>query len=86
VIRVVILGILALVVYFLLRSAVAAFISGLRADRGAARARGVLRDDLVRDPVCETYVPRRAAVTHRRGAETYYFCSPGCAEKFQAGQ
>jgi len=38
----------------------------------------------VKDPVCETYVPRRTAVVRTAGSATYYFCSPACAAKFKA--
>ena len=40
-------------------------------------------DEMVQDPVCGVYLPKREAVT-RRGphGETYYFCSRECREKF----
>jgi uncharacterized protein len=38
------------------------------------------------DPVCGMRVPVSAAPAHRTvGDETYWFCSEGCAEKFEAG-
>jgi Cu+-exporting ATPase len=45
---------------------------------GAAAAGGV------RDPVCGmTVVPERARTTAEHAGQTYYFCCPGCAAKFQ---
>jgi YHS domain-containing protein len=83
VVRFVALAVLAVLVYVLLRAMVAAFAAGFRGGgrRGSPRA---LRDELVKDPVCETYVPRRAAVTRTTGGVTRHFCSAACAEKFEA--
>jgi Cu+-exporting ATPase len=40
----------------------------------------------VTDPVCGmTIDPAKAAGTSERNGETYYFCSQGCKEKFDAG-
>jgi hypothetical protein len=36
---------------------------------------------LVRDPVCNTYIPRDAAVTALVGRETRYYCSDACRAK-----
>lgn len=82
--RLLLLAVVAVLLYLMLRAAVTAFFVGLR---GAAGPRGVpraIRDELVKDPVCETYVPRRSAVARSVGATTHYFCSPACADKFQA--
>lgn len=40
-------------------------------------------DELVKDPVCQTYVVRSRAVRGRDGAgEARYFCSVACAQRF----
>lgn len=41
-----------------------------------------LRDELVKDPVCETYVLRSRAHTRAVGGRTYYFCSSKCAARY----
>lgn len=41
-----------------------------------------LRDELVKDPVCETYVLRSRAHTRTVGGKTYYFCGPKCAGRY----
>jgi len=41
-----------------------------------------LRDELVKDPVCQTYILRSVAVTRSAGGSTQYFCSPECAARF----
>jgi YHS domain-containing protein len=39
--------------------------------------------ELKKDPVCGTYISAATAIQKKVGAETYYFCSPGCREKFR---
>jgi len=41
-------------------------------------------DEMIQDPVCETYVPRREAVRKVVQGQAYFFCSDECAEKFKA--
>jgi YHS domain-containing protein len=44
--------------------------------------RAALSDELVKDPVCQTYVVRSRAV-HRRGDDgAPYFCSEECARRY----
>ena len=82
-IRFVALALLAFLLFLVIRSAIATVLASVR---GTARAGGgprALRNELVKDPVCETYVPRRTAIARSAGQSTYYFCSPACAEKFR---
>ena len=39
-------------------------------------------EELVEDPYCQTYVPKRTAVRKRIKGENYYFCSKECLRKF----
>jgi YHS domain-containing protein len=39
-------------------------------------------EELVQDPHCQTYIPRRTAVRKRAGGREYYFCDKECAKKF----
>jgi YHS domain-containing protein len=41
---------------------------------------------LVRDPVCGTFVPPRAALSATASGSTHYFCSEECRQKFGRGQ
>ncbi len=50
--------------------------------RLAAPRPRALRDELVKDPVCQTYIVRSRAVTRSAGGSTHYFCSPKCAARF----
>ena len=47
-----------------------------------ARRPRAIRDELVKDPVCQTYVLRSRAVTREAGGTTHYFCSRECAARF----
>jgi len=41
-------------------------------------------DVLVQDPVCQTFIPRREALTTVKDGQTYFFCSEGCLKRFQS--
>jgi YHS domain-containing protein len=43
-------------------------------------------DQMVQDPVCRTFVPRKIAVVERVGGQTYCFCSRQCASEFARRQ
>ena len=58
--------------------------------RGGWRRRGAApvapRDELVKDPVCQTYVVLSRAVTRELRGETYHFCSQECAVRHARGE
>jgi uncharacterized protein len=39
-------------------------------------------EEMVRDPVCQLYFPRVEAIRRRVQGREYFFCSPGCLDKF----
>jgi YHS domain-containing protein len=39
-------------------------------------------DEMVRDPICQTYIPRSLAIRKTFHGETCYFCSNECASMF----
>ena len=43
------------------------------------------RDELVKDPVCQTYVVRSRAVRQADATGYHYFCSAECARRYAAG-
>jgi YHS domain-containing protein len=45
------------------------------------RPAAALRDELVKDPVCQTYVVRSRAVRALAQGELFYFCSDECARR-----
>lgn len=40
-------------------------------------------DEMVQDPFCKTYIPRREAYRRVLGGEEILFCSKECADKFE---
>ena len=44
------------------------------------------RDELVKDPVCQTYVLMSRAVRGEAGGAPTYFCSRECAARYQQGE
>jgi YHS domain-containing protein len=41
-------------------------------------------DELVKDPVCQTYVVRSRALSRWRDGEPIYFCSAECLRRYAA--
>ncbi len=41
-------------------------------------------DEMVQDPICKVYVPKKDSLTAVRSGATYYFCSRQCLEKFKS--
>ncbi len=39
-------------------------------------------DEMVIDPVCRVYIPKREAITARSQGETVYFCSQECMHQY----
>jgi YHS domain-containing protein len=42
-------------------------------------------DVLVKDPVCQTFIPRQEALKFTKDGQEYFFCSEGCLKRFQRG-
>lgn len=40
--------------------------------------------EMVKDPNCETYVPKNEAISKTLAGTTHYFCSEKCAEEYAA--
>jgi uncharacterized protein len=82
VLRFVALAILVLLLFLILRASVYAFLRGLRGEVRSSPARRGGLDELVKDPVCDTYIPRRKAISRGHPPEIHYFCSAACADKY----
>ena len=48
-------------------------------ERGEARSDG---EEMVLDPVCDSYIPLSTAVTAQTPSGTEYFCSTECRDRF----
>ena len=54
--------------------------------RGAMLASRTQHDELVKDPVCQTYILLSRAVTAEVGGVPTHFCSRECATRFAGGE
>ena len=54
--------------------------------RGAFAGRPARRDELVKDPVCQTYVVLSRALRSEEGGTTVHFCSRECQDKYRRGE
>jgi hypothetical protein len=59
----------------------AAFLGGLREPSPSAAPRKPGVTDLVRDRVCNTFVPRDRAIAATVGGRTEYYCSAACRDQ-----
>jgi len=40
-------------------------------------------DEMVQDPFCKTYIPKRTAYRRVLAGKEYFFCSEACADRFE---
>ena len=74
------LVIIAGLVYILYRLVRGFFVQSGKISRG--RADGVI-DEMVQDPFCKTYIPRREATRKVIDGNELFFCSKECADRFE---
>ena len=67
--------------YLVLRAASRWFLSGPR----PSRDHELVDDEMVKDPVCEMYVPRQEALSLHHNGDIHYFCSDTCRNAFKEG-
>ncbi|MBW2163982.1 MAG: YHS domain-containing protein [Deltaproteobacteria bacterium] len=83
--RLILFSALFLVFYYVIKS----FLRGLKLRKvlktGSKQAgkQPPITDELVQDPVCGIYCPKRDALSLNRQGKTYYFCSDKCRQKFR---
>jgi YHS domain-containing protein len=79
--------IVLLIVRMVGRSLAGLFGAGSDVRRSGTTTRPTVRkaEDLVRDPVCHTYIPRSRALTAVVGGREEHYCSEACRERARAG-
>ncbi len=50
--------------------------------QNARQDRDGITDEMVKDPYCSVYFPKRQGIHLRAGGEDLYFCSPECRDKY----
>lgn len=80
--RLIVLGVLLVIVYFLAKSALRGL---LGKDKEVARSVGSSGSpsEMVQDPVCGMFVPKEGSFFFRQGEQTYFFCSETCRATYQ---
>lgn len=80
--RFIVLGILLIIVYFMVKSALRGL---LGKDKEVARSVGApgQPSDMIQDPVCGMFVPKEGSFFLQQGDRTYFFCSETCRASYQ---
>lgn len=73
----------AIIIYLVYRLAKSFLGTGKKIDRTPT---GGVIDEMVQDPFCNTYIPRREAIRRVVRGQEFFFCSEECAERFEAGE
>ena len=77
------LVIIVFLAYFVYRLFKGLFVKSNSNNYSRQRADGVI-DEMVQDPYCKTYIPRREAIKKVLGGNEILFCSKECADKFES--
>jgi YHS domain-containing protein len=80
--RFIVLGILLVIVYFMVKSALRGLFGG---SKDVARPVGTSGQpaEMVQDPVCGMYVPKEGAFFLQQKGQTHFFCSETCRASYQ---
>lgn len=74
--------VIIVIVYFAYRG-FRSWLRQLGSDRaGSAESRPEIDDEMVQDPYCQTYIPKRDGLRTRVGGEVLYFCSETCRDRY----
>ena len=71
----------ALIAYLLYRALKALLLPKINT---MSHGNGKVIDEMIQDPFCEKYVPRREAIKRTINGQDYFFCSESCADQFEA--
>jgi YHS domain-containing protein len=84
--RLILVALLLTVLYYLLRQMFRGFNTSLQDDQAKSAVQGPddEQDQMVEDPVCHIFVPRRIALIESIGGREYCFCSKECAVRFRS--
>lgn len=76
--QIILLILLLLFVYMIKKS----FSSPKQAKK--TNSKGQIGENMIKDPVCNIYIPEAEAVKKTIRGKTHYFCSNECADKFES--
>lgn len=78
--RFILFVILVFVLYYVLRFLIKDFSSLRKRMSGESEP-----EELVQDPCCQTYIPKRSAVKKKIAGRWLYFCNQGCMKNYISG-
>ncbi len=82
--RLIILGVLIYLLYRLLRNLLSgAVFHGQKIDEKTANGR--VEDEMVKDPQCGVYYPKKDMIPFLKDGKINYFCSQKCKDEFERG-
>lgn len=84
--RLILVVLLLTILYFLLRQMFRGFTTPIRGSRekSGSQLQEEEQDQMIEDPVCHIFVPKRIALIEVIGGREYCFCSQECSVKFRA--
>lgn len=74
-----------LVGYLVYRLAKKAYRSWTLGGAGPQGPRPDEPEELVQDPICGTFIPKKDALKAHKDGQDYFFCSEGCLKRFRRG-
>jgi YHS domain-containing protein len=75
--RFILLLILLLILFYVLRLLIKDMLSPKKKVNRSSEP-----EELVQDPYCKTYIPKRSAVRKKMAGRFYYFCDQECMKKY----
>jgi YHS domain-containing protein len=79
--RILIILALIYIIYLLTRSAYPHLKKGYQ--EGMGKSDSTVLDEMVKDPNCQIYLPKKQAIAEKMNNEWYYFCSEECRRKWK---
>ena len=79
-IRFILFAILCYILYRLIKGLTLS--SPQQPDKHHTSSRPTITDEMVIDPACQVYIPKREAIAAQVRGETIYFCSQECMKKY----
>jgi len=78
--RIIFYILLAVSIYYLLKSI---FKSNPSVKKTTSNSLWQIQDELVKDPMCGVYIPKKKAMVAKIKGRVYYFCSKKCMEEYK---
>jgi len=78
-----VLGVLLVIVYFMVKSALRGLLGQPKEVAKSAGSPGGGPSEMFQDPVCGMFVPKEGAYFLQQGEQAFFFCSETCRANYQ---